>query len=482
MNYVPKLQPYEHQKRALDFLDGRKAGALFMVMRTGKTKCILDDFGRLQNRGEVDDLLVIAPAGVYRTWVTAIRDHVGSPLEENLLTFVWSAAERSPSYRARLAAFLSERGPRALLINVEALSSVERAREVCLRFLNQSRRVMGVVDESTVIKSPTAARTKFINKEIAPRLAFRRILSGLPTPQSPLDAYSQFEFLGRELLGFPSFWSFRARYAIIRKMQIGGRSIDIIDGYRDEDELALRMAPHRFRVLLSECYDLPPKVYQIHEVELTPEQKRLYQEVKQYATTELAEGAGHVTATMVMVQLLRLHQILCGHATDEEGRVHEIENKRVKSLLEVLQFHVGKTVIWCSYDYDIRAVSEALLKEYGPRSVARFWGGNRSTREEEELRFQTDPDCLFMVATAAAGGRGRMWAIADLVIYYSNTPNLEHRSQSEERTQAIDKSNSVLYIDLVVPDSVDMKFLKALRNKINMAATLNGDNWMEWIV
>jgi hypothetical protein len=87
-----------------------------------------------------------------------------------------------------------------------------------------------------------------------------------------------------------------------------------------------------------------------------------------------------------------------------------------------------------------------------------------------------------MLATPGAGRFSRMWAIADLVVYYSNTPDLEHRSQSEDRAQGLDKINSVLYVDLIVPGTVDEKIINALRAKINMATTITGDNYQEWLI
>jgi len=340
---------------------------------------------------------------------------------------------------------------------------------------------MAVVDESTTIKNHRAKRTKFLLQEVAPRAKYRRILTGLIAPRSPLDVYAQFQFLKEGCLGFSNYWAFQARYAVVRKQMIGGRSIDLVVGYRDEDELHARMAEHSFRVRLSECYDLPASLYAVREVRMTEEQEKVYADLKQFATAQLS-ATDHVTTTMVITQILRLHQVLCGHVPSEDGTVYHLPENRTKELLALLEEHEGKAVIWCSYDADVQNVTRVLREEYGQGSVARFWGGNRPTREEEERRFQEDPSCLFMVATAAAGGRGRMWATADLVVYYSNTNNLEHRSQSEARTQAVGKAKSVLYVDLVTPGTVDEKILKALRNKIDMAATIDGDAWREWVI
>lgn len=479
MMYTPKYKPYKHQQEALNLLEGKKAFALLMAMRCGKSKTLLDDFGRLEDEGKVSDLLVIAPAGVYRTWETAIKDHVSDALLSRLKVHVWSASANKKQ-QDELNCFMNSLDhPRILLINIEALSAVKRAKDLAMQFLSQ-RKSMCVVDESTGIKNPQAERTKFIVQKLGPLAEYRRILSGLPTPQSPLDIYSQFQFLDPKLLGFNSFYSFRARYALMKEIPYGGRRVPIVVGYRDVEDLRRRIEPHSYRVRLEDCYDLPQKVYMFREVELTDEQKRVYKEIKNYASSALETG-GFVTATQVITQILRMHQVLCGHVKDEQGNVHEIPELRSKALIDLLHEYDGKAIIWCSYDADVRKVSQKLEEAF-KIPVARFWGGNRDTREEEEKKFLNDPECRFMVATAAAGGRGRTWLVADLVIYYSNTSDLEHRSQSEERAQAVGKEKSVAYVDLIVPGTVDEKIIKALRKKINIAATINGDNYREWLI
>ncbi len=348
---------------------------------------------------------------------------------------------------------------------------------------------MVAVDESTIIKNPTSKRTKFLVKEVAGLAKYRRILSGLPSPKSPLDLYSQFEFLDWDILGFKSYFAFRARYAVMQRQIFGGRHVQLVVGYKNIEELRAKIEDQSYRVKLEDCYDLPPKIYTKREVQLTKEQTRLYAEMKLFATAKINETA-HVTATIVIAQIMRLHQILCGHVGDEMGKRHAIPEYRTKALLELLEEFDGKAIIWCSYDFDVRNVSDVLAKKkdrdgnlvYGPGAIAQFWGGNTSVREEEEKRFLNDPDCRFMVATAAAGGRGRTWTVASMVVYYSNTNDLEHRAQSEERAQGVGKNDSVHYIDLVAPGTVDEKIIHGLRNKIDMATAITGDTYREWLI
>lgn len=481
-SYKTKLKPYAHQKKASAKMRGHEAFALLMAMRTGKTKVALDDFGEMELEKEVSDQLIIAPAGVYHTWLTAMKEHCSDDLQERMLIHLFSSGAGAGE-RKRLAYFLAmkdKRRPRTLLINVEAFSREGDARKLAEEFLKQRpNKSLTAIDESTIIKNKSE-RQKFINKIVRPLSAYRRLLSGLYTPRSPLDAFYQFEFLDWRILGFQSYYTFRARVAVLVNQNFGGRTVPVVVGYHKDANNFIREAtePHSFRV---EFRPNIPSTYSIHEVEMTKEQVKAYSEMKEFCTTKIAKGR-HVTATVVIAQLTKLHQILCGHVTDEEGNNYVYPENRTRELLGILEEYNGKAIIWCTYDEDIQKVAAAIKKEYGDNSVARFWGGNRTTREEEERRFKTDSACRFQVATASAGGRGRTWDVADLAIYFSSQNNLEHRDQSEQRTMGVNKNRGVDIIDMICPGTVEMKFLEALRNKIDMASAINGDNYREWII
>jgi len=481
----PQFARWKHQQQALDRMRSRRGFALFMDMRTGKTKVILDEWAEMVASREVSQLLVIAPAGVYRTWSQAARDHLPLGLLRRSALITWSASG-SQKETGRVKVLLGRPGPKILLVNVEALSAVKRAQDLCLNFCLDAPTTV-VIDESTTIKERKAKRTKFCLK-LSQTARARRILTGTPSPQGPLDLFSQFAFLDYKILGW-NFTAFRNHYAkIVRKpFGPGGRMIDVVDGYKNLEQLKNRIAPHSYRVKLSDCYDLPEKMYLRRDVEMSDEQRKVYAQIKEYATAVLEraekEGEIHrVTATIVLTQVLRLHQVLAGHVTSDDHCTVDLAENKTSEMLEILANHQGKAIIWVAYDRSVAKVVHALTEAYGKGSAARFWGGNVDTREDEAKRFLIDPSCRFMVATAASGGRGRTWAVADLVIYYSSTHSLEHRLQSEERPQAVGKTQSVAYFDLVCPGTVEEKILHALRNKMSLSDAVTGDDWREWVV
>ena len=128
MTYTSLRAPRAKQAEALVKLQNQQAFALQMEMRTGKTKVLTDHFGRLLSENKVDDLVVIAPAGAYRPWDNEIKLDMALP---GLKIHVWAARDKSKAKQAILKSFMTYyRGPRILLMNVEALSTVKEAKSI----------------------------------------------------------------------------------------------------------------------------------------------------------------------------------------------------------------------------------------------------------------------------------------------------------------------------------------------------------------
>ena len=494
--YEPRLPLMAHQRAYVTASAAKPPGpdvfAALMDMGTGKSAALLYEWASGAVSGGPQDLLVFAPAGSYKNWYedksdlqpSELNRHLDPELRERLVDAAWVSGG-GKRVRERLDTVLrlrDKKRPRALFVNVEAMSSVDAAIELCEEFVQQ-RGAFVVVDESTAIKGHSSRRTKTIQR-VGAMGAARRIASGLWTPQSPLDLYSQCEFLDKRILRCGSYFSFRRRYAVMKKMMMGGRSVPVVVGYKNLDDLADRVAPYSYRVLKSECLDLEPKIYTTRDVELTADQRRMIKEIKHFGHAEIGKDSGRfVTTDMIIKQIMRLHQINCGFVVDDEERVlHEVPERRTDALVEVLQEHRGKAIVWAPFRYSVDKIVSRLRDEFGPQSVAQFHGGNKNTRGEEERRFLGDPACKYMVATQAAGMRGNTWVVADLVVYYANNFDLEQRDQSEDRAHRKGQTNRVTYVDLVAQDTVDARIVSALRRKIDMATLINREGYREWLV
>ena len=476
MNYKFKTKPYAHQMTALEKSWNKESYAYFMEMGTGKTKVLIDNMAMLYDKGKVDGALIIAPKGVIGTWYnqeipTHLPDHI-----ENV-SVLWQANITKGQQEKLNELLKSSDKLHILIMNVEALST-SKGTDFAESFLRTHNTIMAI-DESTTIKNSSAKRTKNILK-LAPQSKYRRIMTGSPITKNPLDLYSQCEFLSSWLLDFASFYAFRNRYAEMKTIHAQGRSIQVVNFFKNIGELSEKLKGFSYRVLKEDCLDLPDKIYVKRNVALTEEQSKLYKQMK---TTALAILNGKQTTTVtVLTQLMRLHQITCGHFTADDGSTQNIKSNRINELMNVLEEVEGKAIIWANYQKDMFEIKKAIEKEYGEGSVVDYYGLTpQEDRQPNIKRFQEDPECRFFVGTPQTGGYGITLTQANTVVYYSNGYDLEKRLQSEDRAHRIGQKKSVTYVDLMADDTVDEKIVKALRKKINIASEVLGEELRDWI-
>ena len=476
MNYKFKLKPYKHQLTALEKSWNKETYAYFMEMGTGKTKVLIDNMSMLYDKGKIDSALIIAPKGVVKTWYEQeLPTHLPKHIEN--VTVLWQSNINKKQQEKLESLFEIETALHILIMNVESLST-EKGVKFAQKFLN-SHKVLMAIDESTTIKTPTAKRTKNIIS-LGRMAKYRRIMTGSPVTKNPLDLYTQCEFLDPWLLDFTSYYAFRNRYAEMETMHLRGRTIQVVSEFKNLGELSDTVKKFSYRVLKEDCLDLPPKNFIKRHIVLTPDQKKVYEQMKKQAISILN---GKVSSTMtVLTQLMRLHQITCGHFTADDGTIQLLPNNRVTELMNILEETEGKAIIWANYQRDITQIVENIEKKYGSGSVVDYYGLTPQDERQDNIRkFQNGNECRFLVGTPQTGGYGITLTKANTVIYYSNGYDLEKRLQSEDRAHRIGQKKNVTYIDIICEDTVDEKIVKALRDKINIASEVLGEELKAWI-
>ena len=477
MNYKFKKKPYAHQLTALEKSWNRDNFAYFMEMGTGKTKVLIDNLSMLYDKGKVDGALVIAPKGVVGTWYNQeLPNHLPDHIEN--VTVLWQANINKKQQSKLDRLFETGQDLHILIMNVEAFST-DKGRIFAAKFL-RSHKSLIAIDESTTIKNPKAKRTKNI-LSLSGLAKYKRIMTGSPVTKNPLDLYSQCEFLDPRLLDFASYYSFRNRYAEMKTMHVSGRSIQVVSKFRHLDELADTLKPFSYRVLKQDCLDLPDKVYIKRNISLSKEQREVYDQMKKEAVAVM--NGKQVNSVTVLSQLMRLHQITCGHFTSNDGTVQDVKSNRIGELMDLLEEMEGKAVIWAHYRYDIRKIVEAISKKYGENAVVTYYGDTSTDDRQKAIKKIQDPESpvRFIVGTPQTGGYGITLTGASTMIYYSNGYDLEKRMQSEARIDRIGQEKPMTYIDLIAEDTIDTKIVTSLRNKVNIASEIMGEDLKAWI-
>lgn len=506
-DYVWKTDPYQHQRDI--FLKSRDciAYALLMGMGTGKSKIVIDTAAYNFYHGRINCLVIVAPKGVHRNWISReIPAHM--PEWTNYRAAVWSSTMRVKEKRA-VDHVLEPgfEGLRIIAINLEGFTNGTTCRPAkLLRPVLNALNVMMVIDESSKIKTPGAKRTRAMHT-LSKYTVCRRVLTGTPVTNSPFDIFAQFKFLDPGIIGFDNFVSFKKYFGEwqkeVRHFNLPGgekreQEYEQLIEYKNMDLLTELIKPHSSRITKEECLDLPEKIYQVRYVELSEDQRKVYNRLIHDSVIEM--DGQNVPVANVLTRLLRLQQIIGGFVPEEEYGVAQpigTSNPRIQATLDVIEETDGKVIIWSRFRPEIEAIENALRKEYGKTSTVSYHGGvDDDDREEAQTLFQgerpiVDPDTLqvirvdpvpeeeqarFFVGNQRAGGFGLTLTAATTVIYFSNSFSLEDRLQSEDRAHRIGQYHAVNYVDLECRGTVDTKINLALQKKMNLADMITEDS------
>lgn len=492
-SYTFKSAPFNHQREVLEISCEREYYALLMEQGTGKTKPTIDNAAMLYKAGKIDCFVVVAPNGVHRKW---LREDLPLSLPDDIKykAVVWQSA--SPKALKAVDTLL-EPGPylRILCINVESFSgdATKKSKRLpkgveILRKLLPLFRCFIAIDESSYIKAHDSSRTQnLVALGEHKNAVYRRILSGTASPESPMNLFSQFQFLSESILG-KSFYGFKTQYAVIlpptsplvqnivrkHNLRFAPQLIaeDPTTGrpqYRNLDMLKELIAPHSYRKLKTECFDLPPKLYKRRYFEMEKQQARMYNDLKQRQKAEFMGGT--TTVIQKITLLMRLSQLVRGYMLDMDDKLVRLfepsKNPAIVEMLEALDGRTERTIIWCRFKHEI----EDVLSVLGNKAVP-YYGDTTDDDRETNLGAFKRGEKQFLVGTVDAGGIGLNMFECSYTFFYSNQFSSGKRLQAEDRNHRwgsegtlIDGELRVLYEDLVCPDTIDEYILDSLQSK-----------------
>ena len=482
-NFEFRLPPFStHQSNLFPLRREQRGWAHFWEMGLGKSWMICHEMAWAWHLDEIDCAIVMAKKGEYANWAQFLIPDL-MPLTTPVEVVLFNSSLYSQGkLRGQLENLMQPKPGvlRILVVNVESMAY--RLPEVLKAFFASSQKgVFFAIDEATCVKEVSSKRSKETYIWSA-KSRIKRIMTGTPVTQSPMDLWGMSMVLGKGTLGFGSFFSFRNTFEVREPLYLGPqRTIMVTKGYKNLDQLNRILGSFSDQVYKEDCLDLPDKVYKKHTVEMTPAQQKLYNQMRDEAMLEIE---GHeVEVTTVLAQIVKLHQISCGQLKVGDNEYVSIENNRIEALETILEDFSGKAIIWANYRQTLADVVAALRKKFGNDAVVDYYGGTSAADREYAYRAFQDPDSpvRFFVANAQSAGYGLTLTQASLVVYYSNGYNLEHRLQSEDRAHRIGQTKSVTYIDMVTPDTVDERIIEVLRNKKNLAHEVLGSEIRDWI-
>lgn len=484
-----KVKPWDHQAQFLLDHWWKPARALWWEQGTGKTKPLIENGVLLWRYCGVNAMLVLASPAVARNWHnTELPAHLPQDVVvAGGQAFLWRSDQAVAKWHQReLETLVNAPADQLVIVCMSYHGFMSKAGRAFANRLRDRRRVYNVDDESHNFKTPGAKRTKAITA-YSGSVPFRRIATGTAITTGPFDAYSQIKALDRdfwrrrELSPFSVFKTHFARYEKgYNRAQ--GREYETLVEYQNLEELNGYINLVGNRVMKEDVLDLPPKLYQRLDFELSPEQRRAYDTLSEEFMIEL-EGGAVLTAELAISRLLRLQQITCGYLPlgDEadENEWHEFKDNRRLELVEELRDMAAtqQIVIWSRFSRCIDKIMDVLGDQ-----ACRFDGKvSPEVQERSKLAFQAG-EKQYIVVNQAAGSEGLTLHKGKMVIVYSNTFSLRQRLQLEDRTHRGGMGDEhCTYWDVLADNTVDHHIVDTLRAQREVSAVIQGDRLKEWI-
>lgn len=540
MKQVPEL--YDHQKDALEFISDKNVFALFMEQGTGKSKVVIEKASLLWEKNLIDAVIIISPNAVKEQWVTEqFSEHYprhdwvghiweGMSTKREKEAFHRLMYESTPEYKDKLMVFSA---------NVEAFHSdtIEQFMEMVIT----SRKVFLIIDESTRIKNGRrksrrgkrggAKRTNKILDQFVD-VIHKCILTGTPTPRSPFDLWSQFEFLEENFFGL-DFYLFRYRFGILMNKVVYGdrKATTVLDektfniaknklnkmaklnavemeyledetGIKIKDLMLIRTmekyVPYKNLKILREsisritffrkkkdCLDLPDKVYEKLYCKLGKEQKRIYKSLQEEMYAEYM--GEEITVINKAVMALRLQMVTGGifpysssditiNADGEEefSVTYKYswlaESSKLAVLIEDLEEVSDETsiIIWANFRGEIDMIHKSLLDK--GYSCEKYYGGSDPS---VITRFKAK-ETRILIANPLKGGEGLNLQVSTLHYFYSNSFKADSRLQAEDRSHRIGQTNKVTYKDIICKGTIDERIFNVLKRKESLIEYFRG--------
>ena len=305
-----------------------------------------------------------------------------------------------------------------------------------------------IVDEAHRMKNPQALQTKAIRSLHS---QYRTALTGTPVITSPADMWTILDWLYPKRFG--SYYNFRQMYVKSQEHYYKGKIVHKPVGARNQKRLRKKLAPFTVRRKKADVLsDLPPKYYTDLTVELTPDQRRSYNEMRKHMLTMLDSGE-LITAVNVMDQITKLQRMTS--STPLPDGSWGLPSPKIDTVWDLLQSSSGQMVVFSKW----RSMIELLSQFLDDRNVShvQFTGGVSAREREVVLRRFAEGDARVFLATIKAGGEGIDLTAASTVVFLDREWTPAANVQAEDRLHRPGQRSAVQVVDLLARGTIDVK-------------------------
>ena len=462
------MELYEFQKRDVEKILKVGNGLIASEMGTGKTleAIRLDEGWYTKNAGPT---LVIAPLNTFDSWVEKYGQ-----LSPSSDVHVIDRKNRDKFLEG-----IRKRDADVYLMHWDALRLMPQ--------LSDFRFNTIIADE---VHRAANRKSQVTQALFRLRAKHRLAMSGTASGDNPLNLWAVLHFVWPTY--YKSFWRFWKRYVVEATDYGPHGTYRKVIGVQHTDQLREEIDPWYVRHLKRErCCDdhpegvmawLPEKTYDRIWVDLSPVQRRVYNEMRDKMVAWVGEHeSSPLVAGVVVAQLARLSQIALATPTiAPDGSVLlDLPSSKLVALLELVQDHPDKKFVVFSASKKMCYLAQKWMEERGIGSFVLSGDTPQSQRDGMVNRFRDDPDIrLFIgVIEAAAEGIDGLQHATDTAVFLDRSWRTIKNMQAEDRLHRGGQENAVQIIDIMARDTIDLGRFQKLSLKWKMIKLMLGDDF-----
>ncbi len=431
------LRPYQEQGyKWLNYMyENRLGGCLADDMGLGKTLQTIAQLAKAYDKSNEKTSLIIMPRSLLYNWQREVEKFA-----PQLSTYIFHGNDRN----------LDKALEANLILTTYSIArnEIERLKEIEFLYV--------ILDESQNIKNLNALTTKAV---MLLQSDYRLALSGTPVENNLSELYSLFRFLNPTMFG--SLTQFNRDY------------LTPIQKFNDKvamQHLRKKIYPFVLRRLKKDVLkELPDKIEQTLYVEMSSEQRRLYEQRRSFYQTAISsqiEKKGLKNSQFFIFQALNeLRQIASIPENLSDGKINSPKRELLQEQLLDSIANGHKALVFANYLAAVELISEAL-DEAGIDYVSM----TGATKDRQRLvdRFQNEEDCKVFIMTLKTGGTGLNLTAADTIFIFDPWWNVAAENQAIDRAHRFGQTNKVLAYKLITQNTIEEKILKLQQLKKEM--------------
>lgn len=423
------LRPYQEQGyKWLNYMyEHQLGGCLADDMGLGKTLQTIAQLVKAYDESDAKPSLIIMPRSLLYNWQREVEKFA-----PQLSTYIFHGNDRN----------LEEALQANLILTTYSIArnEIERLKEIEFRYV--------ILDESQNIKNINALTTKAI---MLLQSEHRLALSGTPVENNLSELYSLFRFLNPTMFG--SLTQFNRDY------------LSPIQKFNDKvamQHLRQKIYPFVLRRLKKDVLkDLPDKIEQTLYVEMSGEQRRLYEQRRNFyqaaISTQIAKKGIKNSQFFIFQALNELRQIASIPENLSDGKINSPKRELLQEQLLDSIANGHKALVFANYLAAVELIGEAL-----DEAGIDFVSMTGATRDRQRLvdRFQNEDECKVFIMTLKTGGTGLNLTAADTIFIFDPWWNVAAESQAIDRAHRFGQTNKVLAYKLITQNTIEEKILK----------------------